>query len=129
MDFSGISNSYFNQITSSVSDESTKRVQNLVDSDLTNADDEKLMDACKQFESYLMEQVMKQMDSMTKALGDEEEKDSNNSMLTYFKGNVMQSLAGDVAEKGDIGLAKQLFEAMKRQQNAVHPDTIAKRTE
>lgn len=126
MDLSGISNSYFNQISSNVTNanDSSKKVKNLIDGDLNNADDEKLMDACKEFESYMLEQVMKRMDSMTKALGDDEQEDSNSTMLSYFKGNVMQEMAGDVADKGSIGIANELFQAMKRQQNAIRPETL-----
>ncbi len=128
MDLSGISNSYVSQATSGITDEQTKRVKNLVNSDLTNADDEKLMDACKEFEAYMMEQVMKRMDTMTKALGNDEEQDSNTSMLSYFKDNVMQEMAGDIADRGTIGIANELFQAMKRQQSAVKPETLSNQT-
>ena len=128
MDLSGISNSYVSQATSGITDEQTKRVKNLVNSDLTNADDEKLMDACKEFEAYMMEQVMKRMDTMTKALGNDEEQDSNTSLLSYFKDNVMQEMAGDIADRGTIGIANELFQAMKRQQSAVKPETLSNQT-
>ena len=73
----------------------------------------------------MMEQVMKRMDTMTKALGNDEEQDSNTSMLSYFKDNVMQEMAGDIADRGTIGIANELFQAMKRQQSAVKPETLS----
>ena len=62
MDISGLSNtytSYLNQQTESVS---SKKMQETVSKDYSQATDEELLDVWKQFEAYFMEQVFKQME-------------------------------------------------------------------
>lgn len=71
--------------------------------------DEELMDACKSFESYLLEQVMKSAEKTIMKADDEE-----NEYLSMFKDNMFQEYARMITESGQIGLAKQLYESMKR---------------
>lgn len=76
---------------------------------LDNATDEELMDACKSFESYLLEQVLtKVKDSV--APKEEEE----NEYLAMFGEKLYQEYANKITESGDLGIAQKLYEAMKR---------------
>lgn len=78
------------------------------------ATDEEMMEVCKEFESYLVEQVMKRMkDAMT----DNEEEE--NEYLSYFGDMMYQEYAKTIAQNGELGLAQQLYESMKR--NTVVP--------
>lgn len=78
------------------------------------ATDEEMMEVCKEFESYLVEQVMKRMkDAMT----DSEEEE--NEYLSYFGDMMYQEYAKTIAQNGELGLAQQLYESMKR--NTVVP--------
>ena len=74
-----------------------------------NATDEELMQVCKDFESYLVEQVFKSMEK-TVQRSDEEE----NEYMQYFGDNLYQEYAGNIANKGDLGIAQTLYESMKR---------------
>lgn len=75
----------------------------------TKATDEELLDACIEFEAYLIEQVMKQVqDSIPKS---EEEKD--NKYLDYFGDMMLQEYASILTDRGDLGIAQQLYESMK----------------
>ena len=71
----------------------------------TKATDEELLDACKEFEAYLIEQVMKQIPKS------EEEKD--NKYLDYFGDMMLQEYASILTDRGDLGIAQQLYESMK----------------
>lgn len=77
--------------------------------------DEELLDACKEFESYLIEQVMKQVqDSIPKS---DEEKD--NKYLDYFGDMMLQEYASVLTEQGDLGIAQKLYESMKNNARTV----------
>ena len=79
------------------------------------ATDEELLDACKEFESYLIEQVMKQVqDSIPKS---DEEKD--NKYLDYFGDMMLQEYASVLTEQGDLGIAQKLYESMKNNARTV----------
>lgn len=78
-------------------------------SNLENASDEELMDVCKSFEAYLLEQVMTK--TKKSLVGSEEEE---NDYLKMFGDRLYEEYANTIADKGEIGLAQQLYEAMKR---------------
>ncbi len=78
------------------------------------ATDEEMMEVCKEFEAYLVEKVF---DQMKDALTDSEEEESD--YLSYFGDMMYQEYAKQIAENGELGLAQQLYESMKR--NTVTP--------
>lgn len=78
-------------------------------SNLEGATDEQMMDACKSFESYLVQQVMKQVkNSVAKSEEDEGE------YMAYFGDMLYEKYAEDITESGELGIAQQLYESMKR---------------
>lgn len=79
--------------------------------DLSKASDEELYEACKSFESYLVEQVIK---SVKKTVAPSEE--DENEYISYFGDNIYQQYAKDITESGELGIAQQLYESMKRNQ-------------
>lgn len=79
-----------------------------------SATDEEIMEVCKEFEAYLVEKVF---DQMKDALTDSEEEEGD--YLTYFGDMLYQEYAKQIAENGELGLAQQLYESMKR--NTVTP--------
>lgn len=74
-----------------------------------SATDEELMEVCKEFEAYLVEQVF---DRMKDAMTDSEEEESD--YLNYFGDMMYQEYANTIAQNGELGLAQQLYESMKR---------------
>ncbi len=78
-------------------------------SDMSTATDEELMDACKEFEAYFVEQMYKAMEK-TVVKADEEE----NEYEEYFGDMRIQEYAKMVTEGEGIGIAKTLYEQMKR---------------
>lgn len=114
MDINSLTSSYLNQLNINTdTSASAKKVKNLTEADLANKSDEELMDACKEFESYLLEQVMKSMEKTTTLFSDKEE-GSDSAIVDYFMDTTIQELAGDVTNKQGLGIAQTLFEAMKR---------------
>jgi len=102
---------YTNYLTSTNSTSNTN-VQRTVDKDFSSATEEELMDACKEFEAYFIEQVMKEVTKTVNLTGVE---DSTTSQLTeYYLDEVISGLAEQVSDTGKMGLAQQIFEQMKR---------------
>jgi flagellar protein FlgJ len=103
------------QMQKSANDTKATKLQNkLTGMNKDAATDEEMMEVCKEFESYLVEQVMKRMkDAMT----DSEEEE--NEYLSYFGDMMYQEYAKTIAQNGELGLAQQLYESMKR--NTVVP--------
>lgn len=73
-----------------------------------SATDEELLEACKGFETYLLEQVFK---GMEKTIPETEDK---NPYLEQFGGKLYEEYAKDASENSNIGIAQMLYESMKR---------------
>ena len=61
MDISGISSLCTDNAKTSASNQTASKLTQAANTDYSNASDEQLMDVCKQFESYFLEQVFKEM--------------------------------------------------------------------
>jgi flagellar protein FlgJ len=75
----------------------------------SNATDEELMEACKSFEAYLLEQAFKGMEKTI--IKDEE---NQNEYLTQFSDSLYEEYAKEATKAQGIGLAQMLYESMKR---------------
>ena len=71
--------------------------------------DEELMAACKEFEAYLVEQVVKQV---KEAFVDSDEDQSGH--MQVFGDTMVQDRASTISDNSELGIAQQLFESMKR---------------
>ena len=119
MDISGLSSFYTGQ-TASQKDSALENT--LKSGNMKEATDEELMDACRQFESYFVEQMYK---AMLKTVPKSEYfSTSNETMLDFFKDKYVQELASDTSKQGNLGLAQMLYEQMKR--NNISPEDIDK---
>lgn len=80
--------------------------------DLKGANDEELMDACKKFESYFLEQVFKEM---WKTVDTKESSSASmNTLTSYFRDEFLSEMATRSTETNSTGLAQMLYEQMKR---------------
>lgn len=93
--------------------ETANKLEETLNSDLAKADEKKLMEVCKDFESYFTEQMFK---AMQKMVPESEEKVSGytRQMQDYFKGEMVRAVADDSAEGQGLGIAQVLYEQMKR---------------
>lgn len=87
---------------------STNKLESSLSGDLSNASDDQLMDVCKSFESYFVEQVIKEM---KKTVSSEDEGD----YVEMFGDTMMSEYASLVTEQADLGIAQTLYESMKRE--------------
>lgn len=113
MDFSNITGMYSDAYANAANQSASKLQDKLNGADYTKATDDELMDACKQFEAYFVEQMYK---SMLKTIPQSEGMSASTSnMLDYYKDQMIQSVAEQTADQnGGLGLAKMLYEQMRR---------------
>lgn len=114
MDLSSISN-YYNSIATQVPT-SANNISQLSEAELQEKSDEELMEVCKEFESYLLEQVFKEMEKSASILGGDDE-GSSSQMVDYFKDTTIAEIASQSTEQNGLGLAQMLYEQMKRNYN------------
>ncbi len=75
------------------------------------------MDVCKQFESYFLEQVFKEMQKTVDCFKSEESSSSSDGLVDFFKDNAIQELASTSTDLQGLGLAQMMYEQMKRNYN------------
>lgn len=137
MDIGSINSAFVNTVSDNAKAASNRlqdKARNLSDSFNTSgpagtvakkaeASDEELMDVCKEFEAYFIEQVFKNMkksmvprsDSMSGA---------DATLKDFYEDKLMSEYASGAARQSDNGLAQMLYEQMKRNRAAVNPDQI-----
>lgn len=76
-----------------------------------NQDKDKMLEACKEFEAYMIEQIYKSMEK-TIIKADED----SNQYEEYFGDMLVQEYAQSAMKQGGFGLAGQLYESMVRNQ-------------
>ncbi len=112
IDTSNAMNIYSEYATQTARDSQASKLKNAVSADYSKATDDELMDVCKQFESYFLEQVFKQMAKTVNLTGDGDRSTSN--LVDFFKDNTIAELATQSTETNSLGLAQMLYEQMKR---------------
>lgn len=108
----GSLNSAYADLYGTQQNQSTSKLENELNTDFTDKTDEELMDACKEFESYFLEMMFKEM---LKTIPKSEGTTSyGSSLMDYYKDNMVQELAEQSTENTPNGLAQMLYEQMKR---------------
>ena len=111
MDISGLTSAY-TDLYQTQGSQSTNKLEGELKSDYTKATDDELMDACKQFEAYFVEQMFKEM---IKTIPESDTTSSYTSnLMDYYKDSMVQEIASDTTEQEGLGLAQMLYEQMKR---------------
>ena len=112
MDVSNIASMY-SDVYANAANQSASKLQDKLQSTAKNAaTDDELMDACKQFESYFIEQMYK---AMVKTIPQNEETSgSTSTLMDYYKDQMVQSIAEQTTEQSSFGLAQMLYEQMRR---------------
>lgn len=114
MDIGGVGSAYADYLTKQASGNKASSLQNKLENSSESVDEKELMDACKEFEAYFMEQVFNSMLETTKVFSDEDENGYASKMVDYFKDFAVQELCSQVTEGDGLGLANTLYEQMKR---------------
>lgn len=76
----------------------------------SSTDEANLMEVCKGFESYFVQQIIEQ--AKTSLVGKDEEEEGE--YMKYFGDILNEQYANSIVESGGTGLAQQLYESMKR---------------
>lgn len=112
IDLSGLSDVYSQYTDAQVKNFAAEKLKSTAKQDYSNATDEELMSVCKQFESYFLEQVFKEME---KTVPESQFSDqSTSSLVSFFKDNARTELATQSTDNNSLGLAQMLYEQMKR---------------
>ncbi len=112
IDMSDITSMYSDVYSNAASQSADKLKDQLQNKDYAQASDEELMNACKQFEAYFVEQLYK---GMLKTIPQSEETSNyTSSMMDFYKDQMIQGVAEMTTEQSSLGLAQMLYEQMKR---------------
>lgn len=113
IDSNNLYSDYLNAATNA-SSKANQLTDTLTGGKLGSSSDEELMEVCKSFESYFVEQVLKEMEKTVHS------SDQDSQYYQYFGDILTQSYAEQITESGQLGLAQTLYESMKRNmQNTV----------
>lgn len=121
MDIGGLNQNYTDYLAQS--SKAASNISKLQNTDYANASDEELMGACKQFEEYFVEMVLKEVFKTVDVFGTGES--SSSAMSTskdLMKDSMVRQFATKISEDSNLGLAQQLYESMKR--NTVSVDEL-----
>lgn len=117
MDIGNLTSGYTDYLKTQ-SDVSAQQLENTASALGNDSTDEELMDACKQFEAYLLEQVFKEMQK-TVSLDDDEDDSGlgigqTNALTEYFMDEAIADIASSSTDRSGLGVAQMLYESMKR---------------
>ncbi len=89
------------------------------------SNDEDTLQACKDFEAYMLEQIFKRMNESAKLLSDDENEDSTSSQyVEMFQDNYYQEIAKQMMASGQgVGIAEQLYQNITNQKLGISNDT------
>lgn len=113
MDISGLTSAYSQYAENLSGSAKAEALTNKVSgADYSKATDDELMEVCKEFEAYFLEQMYKEM---MKTIPESEMTSSANSTLVdYYKDEMIKEISAQTAEQSNMGLAQSLYEQMKR---------------
>lgn len=111
----GISLDPITSYVSSQAASSASSLENTLNTDFSNATDEELMSVCKDFQSYFIEQVLKQVEKTIKI--DDDENSYASQIVDYFKDTAIQTIADEITEQEGGSFAQVMYEQMKRNYN------------
>ncbi|MCH5251848.1 MAG: rod-binding protein [Lachnospiraceae bacterium] len=77
--------------------------------------DEETLDACRQFEAYMIQQMYKNMERTAKVFSDDDD-DSSNQYIEMFSDTYLEDIANKMVYNGQgLGIAEQLYDSIKKQ--------------
>lgn len=95
---------------------SANALEESLNTDFSKASDEELMSVCKDFESYFMEQVLKEVEKTIKT-DDDEESSYASQMVDCFKDTAIEMISDEITEQSGGSFAQMMYEQMKRNYN------------
>ena len=115
MDFSSLTDYAGSLLSNAQSSSNINSIRKSVSSVNANSTDDELLGACKQFESYLWEQILKEVDKSVNLFGIDSESGSYASnMVNVFSDSLIQDLSDKLTSGKENTLAMTLYEQLKR---------------
>lgn len=107
-----IDNTYLTNYSTDTSDVSASKLTSSLQNVST---DEETLEACKQFEAYMVEQMYKNMEESAKLFSDDDD-DSSSDYVDMFSDNYYQDIAEKMVNSGQgLGIAEQLYDSIMKQ--------------
>lgn len=105
-----------NTYLTNYSTDATAAAASKLSSQIENAStDEETLEACQQFEAYMIEQMYKNMQEASKILTEDEEEDDSSQYVDMFQDNYIQAIAQSMVNSGQsIGIAEKLYESIMK---------------
>lgn len=100
---------YTQQLNGTSSKTSADKLSSTISGLSENSTDEELMAACKSFEEYLVEQVVK----TTKETLIDNSEEKENDYLSMFSDKLNAQYAKLISENSNLGIAEMLYESIK----------------
>lgn len=94
----------------------TNALEDTLNTDLSQATDDELLDVCKEFEAYFVEQMFKAMQKMVpeSTMG---QSASTKQLQDFYKDEMVKTMAESATEGSGLGIAQTLYEQMRRNYN------------
>ena len=106
--------SIYSSYTALTKNTKSTELDRTLQSDMSEASDEELLSACKQFEAYFVEKMYQTMEKTTMKSEEDE-----NPYESYFGDMLTQKYAESATEGEGMGIAKVLYDQMKRNYSPV----------
>lgn len=100
-----------NYVDTSRETAANSKLQNTLSKDLSASSDDELMEVCKDFEAYFIEQVLKEVE---KTVSTDEENSYAAQVKNIFKDNMIQTVSEQIGEQSGNSFAQMMYEQMKR---------------
>lgn len=126
MDFSAINSINAGQYQSTIDSAKMNNLSKNLSNVKKDSGDEEMMEACKEFEAYMVEHMFKQAMDTIKSVNEQED---SSGYADYAYDMQAQQFGKIVSDQGSFGLAQQLFESMKKNQGVLHVMSDAEKAE
>lgn len=114
MDFSSLTDYASSLLTNAQSSANVNSIKKTVNSVNSSSTEDELLDACKQFEAYLWEQILKEVDKSVNLFGVESTGSYASNMVDTFSDTLVQDLSEKLTSGKENTLAMTLYEQLKR---------------
>ena len=89
---------------------SASALKNSISSVSSSSSEEELLSVCKDFESYFVEEVLKEV---KENLISDDDEDNSNDYVNMFQDNYLSAIADQMVNSGQgLGIADKLYESM-----------------
>lgn len=113
-DFSSLTDYGMSLLSNAQTTASANSVKGSVNSVNSSSTEDELLSACKQFESYLWEQILKETDKSVNLFGTSSTGSYASNMVNTFSDTLIQELSDKLTMDGDNSLAMTLYRQLKR---------------